>query len=56
MLSHIGFGTRYRKSDLFEIIFLSLLIMFDLIGWAARDFGDYSIFCTSGNLPIIVLG
>ena len=46
----------YRKSDLFEIIFLSLLIMFDLIGWAARDFGDYSIFYTSGNLPIIALG
>ena len=39
ILSHIGFGTGYRKSDLFEIIFLSLLIMFDPMGWTIRDLG-----------------
>ena len=26
-------------NDLFEIIFISLLIMFDPIGWATRDLG-----------------
>ena len=39
ILSHIGFGTGYRKSDLFKIIFLSLMIMFDPIGWPVGDLG-----------------
>ena len=50
-LSHIGFGTGFIKSDLFEIIFLSLLIMFDLIGWTAHDLGIMLFFVPVGIFP-----